>query len=80
MAVAISCLITWVFSHTGESLPVALLLHVSNSAIASLVLPELFTHTQASWMLTAAAIGYGAAAAVLLVAARGRLSYHGPRD
>lgn len=80
MAVAISYLITWVFNHTRESLPVALLLHASNNAVASLVLPELFAHTQESWMLTAGAIGYGAAAAVLLVATRGRLGYRGPRD
>src|SRR5262249_24475725 len=80
MAVAISYLITWVFNHTKESLPVALLLDASNNAVASLVLPELFAHMRASWMLTGGAIGYGAAATVLLVATRGRLGYRGPRD
>ena len=80
MAVAISYLITWVFNHTKESLPVALLLHASNNAVASLVLPELFTHADDSWMLTAGSIGYGLAAAALLIATRGRLGYRGPRD
>jgi uncharacterized protein len=75
MAVAISYLITWVFNHTRESLPVALLLHASNNAVASLILPELFAHTRESWTVVAGTIGYGAAAAVLLVATRGRLGY-----
>ncbi|GAB3989306.1 type II CAAX endopeptidase family protein [Actinoallomurus acanthiterrae] len=80
MAVAISYLITWVFNHTNESLPVALLLHAGNNTVASLVLPELFKNTQDSWMLTAGTIGYGAATVVLLIATRGRLGYRGPRD
>ncbi|MEV0403213.1 type II CAAX endopeptidase family protein [Actinoallomurus sp. NPDC050550] len=80
MCVAISYLITWVFNHTDESLPVALLLHASNNTVASLVLPELFKNTQESWILTAGGIGYGAAAAILLIATRGRLGYRGPRD
>lgn len=75
MAVAISYLITWVFNHTRESLPVALLLHAGNNAVATLVLPQLLVHMEESWMLTGGAIGYGAAAAVLLVATRGRLGY-----
>lgn len=79
-AVAISYLITWVFNHTRESLPVALLLHASNNTVASLVLPELFAHAHESWLLAAGAIGYGAATVVLLVATRGRLGYRGPRD
>lgn len=80
MAVAISYLITWVFNHTRESLPVALLLHASNNAVASLVLPELFADTHESWMLTAGVIGYGTVAVVLLIVTRGRLGYRGPRD
>ncbi|GLY76561.1 CAAX amino protease [Actinoallomurus iriomotensis] len=80
MAVAISYLITWVFNHTRESLPVALLLHASNNAVASLVLPELFADTHQSWILTAGVIGYGTVAVILLVVTRGRLGYHGPRD
>ena len=79
-ALAISYLITWVFNHTRESLPVALLLHASNNAVASLVLPGLFTDSHESWLLSASAIGFGATAAVLLIATRGRLGYRGPRD
>ncbi|GAA4630741.1 type II CAAX endopeptidase family protein [Actinoallomurus vinaceus] len=80
MAVAISYLITWVFNHTNESLPVALILHAGNNTVASLVLPELFKNTHDSWMLTAGTIGYGSAVVVLLIATRGRLGYRGPRD
>ncbi|WP_285582784.1 CPBP family intramembrane glutamic endopeptidase [Actinoallomurus iriomotensis] len=80
MAVAISYLITWVFNHTRESLPVALLLHASNNAVASLVLPELFADTHQSWILTAGMIGYGTVAVILLIVTRGRLGYRGPRD
>lgn len=80
MAVAISYLITWVFNHTRESLPVALLLHASNNTVASLVLPELFADTHESWMLGAGVIGYGTVAVVLLIVTRGRLGYRGPRD
>jgi membrane protease YdiL (CAAX protease family) len=79
-AVAISYLITWVFNHTKESLPVALLLHASNNTVASLILPTMFAHAHESWLLTAGAIGYGTTAAVLLIATRGRLGYRGPRD
>jgi uncharacterized protein len=79
-AVAISYLITWVFNHTKESLPVALVLHASNNTVASLLLPAMFTHTHESWLLASGAIGYGAATAVLLIVTRGRLGYHGPRD
>lgn len=80
MAVAISYLITWVFNHTRESLPVALLLHASNNTVASLVLPGLFADTHESWMLGAGVIGYGTVAVVLLIVTRGRLGYRGPRD
>ncbi|GAA2158041.1 CPBP family intramembrane glutamic endopeptidase [Actinomadura napierensis] len=80
MSVAISYLITWVFNHTRESLPAALVLHATNNTVASIVLPELFPHAEGSWMLTGGAIGYGAAALVLLVVTRGRLGYRGPRD
>jgi uncharacterized protein len=76
-ALAISYLITWVFNHTRESLPIALLLHASNNTVASLVLPELFAHAHESWLLIAGAIGYGATAVVLLIVTRGRLGYRG---
>lgn len=79
-AVTISYVITWVFNHTRESLPVALLLHASNNTVASVILPTMFAHAHESLLLTAAAIGYGAAAAILLIATRGRLGYRGPRD
>ncbi|GAA0958974.1 CPBP family intramembrane glutamic endopeptidase [Actinocorallia libanotica] len=80
MCVAISYLITWVFNHTKESLPVALLLHASNNTVASIVLPEMFPDTDGAVMLSAGAIGYGIAAVALLAVTRGRLGYRGARD
>ncbi|MEW2359209.1 type II CAAX endopeptidase family protein [Spirillospora sp. NPDC029432] len=80
MCIAISYLITWVFNHTEESLPVALVLHAANNTVASIVLPEMFPNAAESVMVTGGAIGYGIIAAVLLIATRGRLGYTGPRD
>ncbi|GLW65125.1 CAAX amino protease [Actinomadura rubrobrunea] len=80
MCLAISYLITWVFNHTKESLPIALLLHASNNTVASVILPEMFPKSDEAVMLSGGAIGYGVAAVVLLVVTRGRLGYKGPRD
>ncbi|SFQ42127.1 CPBP family intramembrane metalloprotease [Actinomadura madurae] len=80
MCVAISFIITWVFNHTNESLPLALLLHATNNNVASLVLPEMFKDTEPSLILVAGSIGYGTVALVLLIVTRGRLGYTGPRD
>ncbi|HEY8481377.1 MAG TPA: CPBP family intramembrane glutamic endopeptidase [Spirillospora sp.] len=80
MCITISFVITWVFNHTRESLPVALLLHATNNNVASIVLPEMFKDTEPWLMLAAGTIGYGALALVLLVFTRGRLGYKGPRD
>jgi membrane protease YdiL (CAAX protease family) len=74
-ATAFSIVMTWVFNRTGESLPLAVLLHagVNNyfSVIASQIFPSLtdkdFTH--------ALLVASTAAAIVLLVATRGRLGY-----
>ncbi|GLW98843.1 CPBP family intramembrane glutamic endopeptidase [Microtetraspora sp. NBRC 16547] len=80
MCVAISYPITWVFNHTKESLPVALLLHASNNTVASIVLPEIFPDADGVTMLAAGALGYGLVSVVLLGVTRGRLGYRGPRD
>lgn len=75
MCIGISYLITFVFNHTKQSLPLALLLHASNNTVASVVLPAMFTHVDGSSMLAGGAIGYGITAIVLLVVTRGRLGY-----
>lgn len=80
MCITISFVITWVFNHTKESLPVALLLHATNNNVASIVLPEMFKDTEPWLMLAAGTIGYGALALILLITTRGRLGYKGPRD
>lgn len=74
-AVALSFLVTWVFNHTRESLPLAVLLHTSNNTTASVVLPFVFPHLRDAWTLVAGALGYGLVALVLLAVTRGRLGY-----
>lgn len=74
-AVAISYVITWVFNHTRESLPVAMLLHTGNNTTASVVLPIMFHTMSPSWSLVAGTVAFGAAAVIVLIVTRGRLGY-----
>jgi membrane protease YdiL (CAAX protease family) len=80
MAVALSVLITWVFNHTRQSLPIALVLHASNNATASLILPTMFPQLSPSSTIVAGVVAYGAVAVLLLAATRGRLGYRPERD
>ncbi|WP_017569379.1 CPBP family intramembrane glutamic endopeptidase [Nocardiopsis halotolerans] len=77
MCVAISVVMTWVFNRTGESLPIAILMHASVNNMMSIVVFDMFpsleqTHGYMSWVLF---VGFGAIAAVLVVVTRGRLGY-----
>ena len=80
MAVALSVVITWVFNRTRQSLPIVLVLHASNNATASLILPTVFRHMPAAWSIMAGVVAYGALAVVLLAATRGRLGYRPDSD
>ncbi|MBB5136706.1 membrane protease YdiL (CAAX protease family) [Thermocatellispora tengchongensis] len=73
-AVMMSIVITWVFNHTRESLPVAILIHGSNNAVFEVVWPQMFPGRDESldtWL--AMVIGYGALSLVLIAFTRGRL-------
>lgn len=75
-AVAMSIVITWVFNHTRESLPVAILIHASNNAVFEVVWPEMFPGREESldtWL--AMVIGYGVLAVILIVATRAKLGW-----
>ncbi|MFG1926899.1 CPBP family intramembrane glutamic endopeptidase [Cryptosporangium sp. NPDC048952] len=76
LAVAFSIIITWAFNRTGESLPVAMLIHASNnntfSVLAPVLLPALVSSDS---VRVASLIGYGAVAIALVVATRGQLGY-----
>jgi membrane protease YdiL (CAAX protease family) len=80
-AVVLSVIMTWVFNRTGESLPLAMLLHTSVNNFFSVAWPVMFPaidphrgsmHVQ----LTASTV----IAAVLLIATRGRLGYRGKTE
>lgn len=74
-AIAFSFVMTWVFNRTGESLPLAMLLHtgVNNffSFAAAGMFPEL-TQQDTTQAFLCASVG---AALVVLIATRGRLGY-----
>lgn len=74
-AVALSVVITWVFNRTNGSLPVVMLLHVSNNNFASVLWFAVFTTLAAQTALLGGVIGFGVVALVLVAATRGRLGY-----
>ncbi|GAB3210638.1 CPBP family intramembrane glutamic endopeptidase [Marinactinospora thermotolerans] len=76
--VFISVVMTWVFNRTGESLPIAILLHASVNNFMSIVMGFMFpsigaTHADGTNVIL---LAFGLASAVLLVATRGRLGYN----
>ncbi|MFF7144890.1 CPBP family intramembrane glutamic endopeptidase [Streptomyces nodosus] len=77
-AIAFSFVMTWVFNRTGESLPLAMLLHtgVNNffSFAAAGMFPELTQQDTVQAFLVASLV----VAAVVLTATRGRLGYRKP--
>lgn len=75
-AVAFSIVMTWVFNRTGQSLPVAIVLHAGVNTFFSLAWTPVFGddgggHSTGAVLLVASAM----VATVLLVATRGRLGY-----
>ncbi len=75
---AFNIVMTWVFNSTGESLPLAMLLHVSVNNFASVVWSEVFPTIDAEGAGRALAGGAVVACALVLVGTRGRLGYRAP--
>jgi uncharacterized protein len=80
--IAFNVVMTWVFNRTGQSLPMAMLLHVSVNNFAG-VSGEMFPTWDIEKFQLALLVGATVAAAVTLVGTRGRLGYrpahaHGP--
>jgi membrane protease YdiL (CAAX protease family) len=75
--VVFSVFITWLFNRTRESLPVAMLAHVSVNNFASVLWFAVFTTLNPYGQATnwASVVGFGAVALVLVAATRGRLGY-----
>ncbi|MET9915390.1 CPBP family intramembrane glutamic endopeptidase [Streptomyces sp. NPDC006476] len=72
-AMAISFVMTWVFNRTGESLPLAMLLHTSVNNFISLAWSSMFPSLSQGKAAHAILLTFTAAALVLLATTRGRL-------
>lgn len=73
--VAFNVVMTWVFNRTGQSLPMAMLLHVSVNNFASMAWSDVFPGLGDDRLQPALLVGSTVGAVVLLVATRGRLGY-----
>ncbi|TWF95773.1 CPBP family intramembrane glutamic endopeptidase [Saccharopolyspora dendranthemae] len=75
LATAISVVMTWVFNRTGESLPVAALLHISVNNYFSTTWSEIFPGGDGGSVTRITLIASTVAAVVTIIATRGRLGY-----
>jgi membrane protease YdiL (CAAX protease family) len=73
--VTFSIIMTWVFNRTGQSLPLAMLLHTSVNNFFSIAWSEMFPGLTARDTTHAFLLASTAVALVLLVTTRGRLGY-----
>jgi membrane protease YdiL (CAAX protease family) len=73
-----SILMTWVFNRSGQSLPIAMLVHTSVNNTMSIAWAELFPGSDSDDIALTFLVSSGVAAAVVLIATRGRLGYRSP--
>jgi CAAX protease family protein len=71
---------TWVFNSTGESLPLAMLMHVGVNNFASIMWSEVFPTIAPGRAMPAMAAGAVVAGVLVLVGTRGRLGYRAPHE
>jgi len=74
---AFSVVMSWVFNRTGESLPIAMLMHVSVNDFASILWADMFPSLDADRAMLAMTVVAVAAGTVVLAGTRGRLGYRG---
>ena len=74
---AFNLVMTWVFNRTGQSLPLAVLAHVSVNNFASVIWGSTFPTIDADRAMVAMASGAVVAATAVVIATRGRLGYPG---
>ncbi len=73
--IAFNIVMTWVFNRTGQSLPMAMILHASLNNFASVLGADMFPGLDAEEFQIVLLVGATAVAAVILAATRGRLGY-----
>ncbi|GFH77440.1 CAAX amino protease [Streptomyces gougerotii] len=73
--VAFNIVMSWVFNRTGQSLPLSMLMHVGVNTFASVMWSEMFPGLDGELALVAMGTGASVAAAVIVVATRGRLGH-----
>ncbi|MEJ2868773.1 type II CAAX endopeptidase family protein [Actinomycetospora sp. OC33-EN08] len=71
--VAFTVVVTWLFNRSGESLPVAVLAHVSVNNTASVLWGEMFPTIDGDGSMQAMAAAATVAAALVVIGTRGRL-------
>jgi uncharacterized protein len=76
--VTFSIIMTWVFNRSGESLPIAMLLHTSVNNFFSIAWSEMFPTLPIQATSHAFLLGSATIAIVLLAVTRGRLGYRAP--
>jgi membrane protease YdiL (CAAX protease family) len=76
--VAFSVIMTWVFNRTGESLPLAMLLHTGVNNFFSIAWSQLFPGLPQQDSSTAFLLAAATAALIVLALTRGRLGYRRP--
>ena len=77
--IVFNIVMTWVFNRTGQSLPLAMLLHVSVNNTASVLWADMFPGMDRDTFQHALIVAAGVAAGVLRVRSRGRRGY-GPDE
>ena len=73
--IGFNVVMAWVFNSTGQSLPVAMLAHVSVNNFVSVIWGEMFPSVSESAVSIALAVSGVTAAVIIIVLARGRLGY-----
>ena len=74
-SIAISVVMTWVFNRTGESLPMAMLLHTGINNFFSVVWSDMFPGMDKQSTIHVLLIASTAAAVLLIATTRGKLGY-----
>lgn len=73
--IGFNVVMAWIFNSTGQSLPLAMLAHVSVNNFVSVIWPEMFPSVAANLVMPAMAIGAVVAAAIVAATTRGHLGW-----